>query len=406
MGQRDYGSGSLLREPRAGGREVWVGQFYLNGRQYKKTLGLIRKDHVRSGEGLSRTQAQKALREARARIERESSPLRDGSVKENVRMTVREAAEMHFRWLEGKGRKERTVEGYREMLDARIVPYFGERPIAKMTPRDVERFIDHLRSIGRKPETIKNYVSLLHAVCKTCVRRGLVRENVVARADNIPTGQDTDGVLRYLRMEEVEAIIRAEHDDDLGQTMRTIYVVATMTGLRMGELRALKWGSIDFDAQKIRVEQSFGGGRLTRPKSRRSQRAVPMPLRVAQALAQHSQQSSYATDDDLVFCHPHHGSFLSDQTIRDRFKKACAAGGVRRVRFHDLRHTYGTLTASAGVPLRVLQGYMGHASYSTTEIYAQWAPDQTGELALIERAFAPGESRANPAQPREDHAPI
>jgi integrase len=83
-----------------------------------------------------------------------------------------------------------------------------------------------------------------------------------------------------------------------------------------------------------------------------------------------------------VFCHPHHGSYLSVQTIRDRFKKALAAAGVR---FHDLRYTYGTLMVSAGVPLRILQGLMGHASYSTTEGYAKWAPDQTAELAFAER---------------------
>lgn len=60
---------------------------------------------------------------------------------------------------------------------------------------------------------------------------------------------------------------------------------------------------------------------------------------------------------------------------------------MRKVRFHDLRHTYGPLMASTGVPLRVLQGLMGHASYSTTEVYAKWAPDQTAELAFAEQAF-------------------
>jgi integrase len=117
--------------------------------------------------------------------------------------------------------------------------------------------------------------------------------------------------------------------------MRTAYIVATMTGLRLGELPALRWENVDFIASKIRVERSYSGGRLTTPKSRRSHRAVPMPSRVAQALAQHSQRAHYPHDEDLVFCHPHHGSFLSDQTMRDRFNTARDAAGVRRVRFHD-----------------------------------------------------------------------
>ena len=388
MTRRDYSSGSLWKETRAKGRQVWMCQFYVNGRQHQKVLGTARKEHVRSGEGMSRTQAEKALREARARVESDSGHERDGSPVA-TRATLHETAETHFRWLEGRGRKARTIEGYREMEGAHIAAFFKDKEIARITPRDIEDFIDYLRSLGRKNETIKNYVNLLHAIFGTAVRRGLARENVVARADNVPSGSDSDGVIRYLRMEDVEALMRAELDDDLGQTMRTIYLVATMTGLRLGEIRALRWEDIDFAAQKIRVERSYSGGRLTRPKSRGSQRAVPMPTRVAQALAQHSQRSHYAADDDLVFCHPHHGSYLSGQTIRARYKNALAAGGVRKVRFHDLRHTYGTLMASTGVPLRVLQGLMGHASYSTTEIYAKWAPDQTAELAFAERAFAP-----------------
>ena len=151
---------------------------------------------------------------------------------------------------------------------------------------------------------------------------------------------------------------------------------------------ALRWRNVDFSAQLIRVEQSYAYGRLTKPKSTKSQRAVPMPTRVAQALAQHANASHYAADDDLVFPHPHKGTYLSDSTIRERFKKALIRAGVREVRLHDLRHTYGTLMAGAGTPLRVLQGLMGHSSYSTTERYAKWAPNATAELAYADRAFA------------------
>ena len=148
-----------------------------------------------------------------------------------------------------------------------------------ITHRDVEAFIDYLRSIGRKPETIKNYVNLLQAIFGTAVRRGLITENPVLRADNKPTGSNHDPAIRYLRMADVDALIRAELDDDLGQTMRTVYIVATMTGLRIGELRALRWENVDFISSKVRVERSYSGGRLTTPKSIKSQRAVPMPTR-------------------------------------------------------------------------------------------------------------------------------
>jgi integrase len=122
-----------------------------------------------------------------------------------------------------------------------------------------------------------------------------------------------------------------------------------------------------------------------------------MPTRVARALTRHAQDPHYGGADDLVFPHPSRGGYLSDSTIRDRFQKACIAAGVRRVRFHDLRHTYGTLMAGAGVPLRVLRGLMGHASYSTTEEYAKWAPKSNAQLAFAERAFAATSAPARPA---------
>ena len=385
--RRDYGSGSLWTEPRANGREVYACQFSIAGRQYQRVLGTVRKAHAK--DGLTRAQAEKALRSARAGAEQDSARDSDAGQGPPHKLTLCEVADLHLRWLEGKGRKQSTIDGYREMIDLHLRGFFGTRPVRDITHRDVEGFIDHLRAIGRKNGTIANYTNLLHAILGTALRRGYVRENAVSRADNRPSaGADDDGVLRYLRMEDIEAMLRAIPDDHLGPTDRALYLTATMTGLRMGELRALRWRNVDFVAQVLRVEQSFADGRLTRPKSRRSERAVPMPTRVAQALARHAQRSHYAADDDLVFPHPHRGGYLSDSTIRDRFKKACAAAGVRRVRFHDLRHTYGTLMAGAGVPLRVLQGLMGHASYATTEKYAKWAPNATAELAFAERAFA------------------
>jgi len=79
---------------------------------------------------------------------------------------------------------------------------------------------------------------------------------------------------------------------------------------------------------------------------------------------------------------------LDASKLQNRLKTAIAAAGVRPVRFHDLRHTFGTQAAAAGVPLRTLQEWMGHRDYKTTLIYADYAP-RAHERALLERAFAP-----------------
>jgi integrase len=112
-----------------------------------------------------------------------------------------------------------------------------------------------------------------------------------------------------------------------------------------------------------------------------------MADRLAAELERHFQRSAYQADDDLALCHPQTGGPYDASKMRKRFKDTLAAAGVREVRFHDLRHTYGTAMAAAGAPLRTLQGWMGHRDYSTTEIYADFAPDVSQGRELAERAF-------------------
>ena len=109
--------------------------------------------------------------------------------------------------------------------------------------------------------------------------------------------------------------------------------------------------------------------------------------RVGSELEHHFQGSGYQGDDDLVFCHPHTGGPLDHSKVLKRFKEALDAAGLRRLRFHDLRHTFGTRMAAAGVPMRTLQEWLGHRDIKTTMIYADYqASDQ--ERELVERAFA------------------
>jgi integrase len=98
---------------------------------------------------------------------------------------------------------------------------------------------------------------------------------------------------------------------------------------------------------------------------------------------------SSGADDDLVFGHPDLGTSLERSRLLKRYKAAAKAAGIRDVRFHDLRHTFGTRMAAAGVPMRTLQEWMGHRDYKTTLINADYAPI-AHERELVERAFAGG----------------
>ena len=112
-----------------------------------------------------------------------------------------------------------------------------------------------------------------------------------------------------------------------------------------------------------------------------------MADRLAAELERHFQRSAYRGDDQLALCHPETGSPLDPSKLRRRYKRALASAGVRAVRFHDLRHTFGTHMAAAGAPLRAIQEWMGHRDYKTTLIYADYAPDATHGRAFAERAF-------------------
>jgi integrase len=205
-----------------------------------------------------------------------------------------------------------------------------------------------------------------------------------------PRSAGADPDIRFLEPHEVQALARATPNDNLGPTERAIYLTAAMTGLRQGELLALRWQDVDWTAGVVRVRRTYSRGAFGTPKSRRSSRAVPMADAVARELELHFQRSNYRADSDLVFCHPETGRPFDASKLRKRFKRALEKAGVRDVRFHDLRHTYGTAMAAAGASLRSLMAWMGHADLSTTLRYADYAPAQARGAEFAERAFGGG----------------
>jgi integrase len=165
--------------------------------------------------------------------------------------------------------------------------------------------------------------------------------------------------------------------------------MAAMSGLRQGELLGLRWRDLDMAALKVRVRQAYVRGEFKTPKSLRGTRGVPVASQLAEALGELAAVSAFRDDDDLVFGHPETGDPLDRSKVRKRFQAACRRAGVRVVRFHDLRHTFGTRVAASGdVSLRTLQEWMGHRDARTTLIYADYQPGEH-ESELVSRAFAP-----------------
>jgi integrase len=368
--RRPYGTGTLYTK--AGS---WYGRWRAGGRRINRKLGPVREPGTR--DGLTRPQAEGELRR---RIEAESA-----TVAAHARVTVSEAGRRLIDHLEAVGRKPTTITVYRSLLRTHIDRHLGARELDHVKPEHVERMIGTMRRAGTGPKTTVNAITLLAQVFVHGQRRGWCSTNPCAHVDRPRVNDDVD--IHYLEMDEVEALLRAVDDEVFGATDRTLYLTATMSGLRQGELLALRWRDVDWPAGRIRVRRNYVRGHWGTPKSRRSTRAVPMVDRLAGELDRHHQRSAFQGDDDLVFPHPQTGDVLDHSHLVRRFKRAREKAEVRPVRFHDLRHSFAVRVAAAGVPMRTLQEWLGHRDHKTTLRYADYAPSaHEGEMA--ERAFA------------------
>jgi integrase len=372
---RPYGTGTLYQK--AGS---WYGRWLIGERRMNRKLGPVRKPGAR--DGLTRSQAE---RELRRRMEQEQA-----TASTAARLTVAEAGERLIDHLEALGRKRSTIEGYRSALNIHLSPFSTDKPLDRIDRDDVERFITRARS-NHAPKSVQNYLGVLHGIFDFAIRRGWASANPVKQAER-PRRTDSTEV-RFLSMAELEALLRATPDDDLGRVEHALYLAAATTGMRQGEAVALRWRDVDWQARRIRVRRNYVRGEFGTPKSKRSSRAVPLIDRLAGELDRLSQAAAFGDDDDLVFAHPATGGPLDRSKILKRFKQAMRRAGLGHrlgeggITFHSLRHCFGTAMAAQGVPMRTLQELMGHRDFATTLIYADYAPS-AHEAKWAEKAFA------------------
>jgi integrase len=147
---------------------------------------------------------------------------------------------------------------------------------------------------------------------------------------------------------------------------------------------ALRWRDVDFAGSYIRVTASYTDGEMSTPKSGKV-RSVPMAPEVAEALARLGQRDRFVGPDDLVFV-GQAGGHLDASALLRRYRAASRAAALRPLRFHDLRHTFGTRVIGEA-EIRRVQEWMGHADVQTTMRYLHYAP-RHDDAAIIGRAFA------------------
>jgi integrase len=378
--RRSYGSGSLYIRADRQGRETWYGKWRSNGRQVKRRIGPKRLSGSR--EGLTRAQAEAELRRL----------IGVTQVKPTAgdRLTVEEVATRYVVHAERRGRKRSTCENIESEARVHLEPFFGARSLDSIESEDVLDLIATLEAKGLAVKTIRNVVATLSALFNFAMapQRKWATANPCERLELPAVPEKTE--IRFLALEEVDALIDNTRAGMFEAIDRALFLTAAMTGLRKGELAALRWRDVDWSAGRIRVRQNYVRGEFGTPKSKRSTRSVPMADEVGGEPERLFQQSRFQGDGDLVFAHPATGEPLPKANIMRRFRAALRAAGLDDSHvFHDLRHTFGTRMAAAGVPMRTLQEWLGHRDLATTQIYADYAPSAR-EAEMVASAFARG----------------
>jgi len=362
----------------------WYARYRLpDGRQVKKRLGPAWTEGGRPPAGHYTEKTAKAeLREILADAQR---GVLAGSNRTGA--TFKDAAAEYLRYVEQVRQIDGdTVADYRGVVDGYLLDELGDLPIEDITADLVDAYKEKLIR-GEKPEgkrrlsnrTIVRHLTVLHGIFKRAKRVWGLAENP-ASADLVERPKVTyTGEFDTFDRDEIELLASAAASPQDA----ALYKVAAFTGLRQGELLALRWEHVDFVAGLLHVRRNFTGGREKIPKGKRV-RSVPMMPDVVDVLGKLKEREHFTADGDLVFCSDV-GEHLDHFALRKDYYAALESAGLRRVRFHDLRHAFGTAAITELDPYAV-QSYMGHQHYSTTQRYLHHKPRREDAAALA-KAF-------------------
>jgi integrase len=365
-------SGHVFRVERARG-PAWYAKYRLSdGRQVQKKLGPAWTGRGRPAAGyFTKRLAEDWLRSTLEQARRGTLP---GSVRTGA--TFADAAAEFLRYTEhDRDCKPSTLRDYRSNLEAHLLPAFGDQPLEAVTPAAIDAWRASLTGLSAR--TKNKLLVVMHGVFRRAQHVWDLPTNPVASVEKYR--QRSSGDIDVFSPEEVMALVRAAGSEQDA----AIFLTAAFTGLRRGELLALRWRDVDFAGSTVRVRASYAGGELTTPKSGKV-RSVPLAPEVANALARLGQRSHWTADDDLVFS-GEAGNYLDGSALRRRYASALARAGLRPLRFHDLRHTFGTRMI-AKADIRRVQEWMGHADVQTTMRYLHHAP-RADDAALVAEAF-------------------
>ena len=307
--------------------------------------------------------------------------LRRGRMAAPKALTVREAAtawlaaakEGAIRNRSGHPYKPSALRGYEQALRDYVLPDLGGARLNQLRRADVQRLADRLVADGLSASTVRNALLPLRAICRRALIRGEIDINPTLGLE-LPAQRGRRD--RVASPAEAAVLLAALPADD-----RALWATALYGGLRLGELQALTWDDVDFERGLIRVRHSWDRHEgLVAPKSRAGVRSVPVAAALRVQLEAHRTQ---AVETRFAFGRTGDRTFSASGVV-DRAHRIWRRAALDPIGLHECRHTFASLMIAAGVNIKALQSFMGHASITVTlDLYGHLLPGSEDEAAAL-----------------------
>lgn len=323
----------------------------------------------------------KTRAEVARKVNRCLNELEQGLTPADDRITVKKYLED---WLEKTvkpNRRYSTWRGYEQIVRLYLVPELGKIRLSKLSPDDVEDFINKKTEDGLSPRTVQYAHAVLRVALQKALRHGKVARNVAALVSAPQVVRDP---VEPLTKKEAKALLKAAAGDPL----EALYVVTLALGLRRGEVCGLQWADVDLKARRLSVRRALqlqkGKGLVeVEPKSRTSRRALPLPSFVAASLKEHrKRQAAHRLSmgpkwrgGNWVFTMGD-GRPVAPDYVNVAFPRLLTKAKLRRVRFHDLRHCCASFLFAQGCEMRLVMEILGHSQIAlTANTYTHLLPE-------------------------------
>ena len=298
------------------------------------------------------------------------------------------------RWLNDSvrgGVQSSTYESYRCQVKRHVIPAIGRTKLKKLTELHVQHLYREMQERGLSSRTVQYSHAVLRRALKQAVRWKMIPRNVCQDMDPPRVRREE---MRPLDLQQTRRLLEAAR----GERLQALYVLAVHTGMRPGEMLALKWSDVDMDAKTLQVNHALSAGAFTAPKTSKSRRRIDLTAGCVAALKAHRkrqleermQRTGLWSDHGLVFPSSV-GTPLSHRNVVRAFKGALQRAGLpSSVRLYDLRHTCATLLLSRNVHPKYVQELLGHASIALTlDTYSHIVAGMNGGTAsAIEDALS------------------